>query len=47
MLYRQGAQGTYDAAPKGTLASEFGTEDADEAIKKILMEGSIQTVEVS
>jgi ribosome maturation protein Sdo1 len=46
-LYRQGAQGPYDAASKGILASEFGTEDSDEAIKKILMEGTIQTVEAS
>ncbi|EFY98001.1 SDO1-like protein C21C3.19 [Metarhizium anisopliae] len=45
--HKQGAQGPYDTASKGILASEFGTEDFDEAIKKILMEGTIQTVEAS
>ncbi|KAH8652819.1 ribosome maturation protein [Ilyonectria robusta] len=46
LTHKQGAQGPYDAAPKGTLASEFGTEDSDESIKQILMEGTIQTVEM-
>ncbi|CAG9949466.1 hypothetical protein V2G26_007307 [Clonostachys chloroleuca] len=46
LTHTQGAQGPYDTAPKGTLASEFGTEDSDESIKKILMEGTIQTVNV-
>lgn len=30
-MYRQGAQGPYDSAPRVTLASEFGTEDTEEA----------------
>ncbi|UNI15155.1 hypothetical protein JDV02_001718 [Purpureocillium takamizusanense] len=46
LTHKQGTQGTYDAAPKGTLASEFGTEDEDEVIKKILTEGSMQTIEM-
>ncbi|KAK9437141.1 RNA-binding protein [Metarhizium brunneum] len=45
--HRQGAQGPYDIASKGILASEFGTEDSDEVIKTILMEGTIQTAEAS
>jgi hypothetical protein len=43
---RQGAQGTFDAAPKNVLYSEFGTDDDDEVIKRILKEGSMQTMEV-
>ncbi|KAF5125981.1 SDO1-like protein C21C3.19 [Metarhizium anisopliae] len=43
---RQGAQGTYDAAPKNVLYSEFGTDDDDEVIKKILKGGSMQTMEM-
>ncbi|KJK77827.1 hypothetical protein H634G_06794 [Metarhizium anisopliae BRIP 53293] len=42
----QGAQGTYDAAPKNVLYSEFGTDDDDEVIKKILKGGSMQTMEM-
>lgn len=45
--YRQGAQGTYDTASKVELAAEFDTENADEALLKILELGSMQTVEVS
>lgn len=44
---RQGAQGNYDTASKVSIASEFNTEDEDEAIKKILKEGTVQTMEVS
>lgn len=43
---RQGAQGTFDEAPKVVLAAEFDTEDGDEVIKKILKEGSVQVVDV-
>lgn len=43
----QGAQGTYDAAAKGTLESEFGTSVDDEVIKIILEKGALQTSEVS
>ncbi|KAG5944180.1 hypothetical protein E4U53_006920, partial [Claviceps sorghi] len=42
----QGTQGTYDAAPKNILAAEFDTEDVDEVIKKILKEGTMQTMEM-
>lgn len=44
---RQGKQGHLDAASKAILSSEFDTEDEDEVIKKILTEGTAQTVEVS
>lgn len=43
---RQGAQGTYDTAPKNVLSSEFDTEKDEEVIKKILQEGTMQSVEV-
>lgn len=43
----QGVQGTYDAAAKGTLESEFGTSVDDEVIKIILEKGALQTSEVS
>ncbi|PHH87007.1 hypothetical protein CDD83_9423 [Cordyceps sp. RAO-2017] len=46
LTHRQGAQGTYDAAPKSTLASEFDTEDEDEVIKMILERGSDQPMEM-
>ncbi|KAL7909680.1 ribosome maturation protein [Trichoderma velutinum] len=44
--HRQGAQGTYDSASKMSLAAEFDTEDSDEAIERILTNGSIQTMEM-
>jgi len=46
VTHKQGAQGPYDAASKGTLAFEFGTEDSNESMKKILMEGTLQTMEM-
>ncbi|KZZ94759.1 Ribosome maturation protein SBDS [Moelleriella libera RCEF 2490] len=46
LTHKQGAQGTYDAAPKNILHAEFGTDDEDEVIKKILKNGSKQTVEM-
>ncbi|KAG8421745.1 hypothetical protein J3458_003594 [Metarhizium acridum] len=46
LTHRQGAQGTYDAAPKNVLYSEFGTDDDDEVIKKILKDGAMQTMEM-
>ncbi|KAI9171999.1 shwachman-Bodian-Diamond syndrome protein [Paramyrothecium foliicola] len=45
VTHKQGAQGQYDAASKGSLSAEFGTEDEDEVIKKILEGGSLQLVE--
>lgn len=45
--YRQGAQGTFDTASKMELAAEFDTENTDEAILKILQEGTMQNMEVS
>ncbi|KAF3075480.1 hypothetical protein TsFJ059_002764 [Trichoderma semiorbis] len=44
--HRQGAQGTYDSASKMSLAAEFDTENADEAIERILKEGTMQTMEM-
>ncbi|KAL6868979.1 hypothetical protein ACO1O0_000302 [Amphichorda felina] len=46
VTHKQGAQGTYDSASKSSLASEFGTDNEDEAIKKILKQGTVQTVEM-
>lgn len=40
-------QGTYDAAAKGTLQSEFDTSVDDDVIKIILEKGTLQTSEVS
>ncbi|KAG5997270.1 hypothetical protein E4U52_004576 [Claviceps spartinae] len=46
LTHKQGTQGTYDAAPKNVLSAEFDTEDVDEVIKKILLSGNMQTVEM-
>ncbi|KND88656.1 SDO1-like protein C21C3.19 [Tolypocladium ophioglossoides CBS 100239] len=46
LTHKQGVQGTLDAASKGTLESEFGTSDQDEVIKKILEDGTMQTMEM-
>ncbi|KAF7559686.1 hypothetical protein G7046_g4478 [Stylonectria norvegica] len=43
LTHNHGSQGTFDTAPKTTLASEFDTEDVDEAIKVILQNGTTQT----
>ncbi|KPM37108.1 hypothetical protein AK830_g9461 [Neonectria ditissima] len=45
--HNQGVQGTYDAAAKGTLESEFGTSVDDDVIKIILEKGTLQSSEVS
>jgi len=47
LTHKQGTQGQLDAAPKSTLASEFDTENEEEVIKKILKEGTLQTVEMA
>ncbi|CAH0001050.1 unnamed protein product [Clonostachys byssicola] len=53
--HKQGAQGTFDAAAKNLLSSEFVKEDGssykdseveDEAIKVILTKGNLQTSEM-
>ncbi|KOS20919.1 SDO1-like protein [Escovopsis weberi] len=44
--HKQGAQGTYDTASKSMLASEFGSEDEDEALKAVLRKGSMQNMEM-
>lgn len=44
---RQGKQGHLDSASKAILSAEFGTENEEEVIKKILTNGTAQTVEVS
>lgn len=44
--YRHGAQGQLDGASKSTLENEFGTKNEDEAIIKILEQGSLQVVDV-
>ncbi|KAH6899017.1 ribosome maturation protein [Thelonectria olida] len=44
--HNQGVQGTYDAAAKGTLQSEFGTDVEDDVIKIILEKGTLQTSEM-
>ncbi|KAK2593121.1 hypothetical protein QQS21_009170 [Conoideocrella luteorostrata] len=46
LTHKQGTQGTYDTAPKATLAAEFDTEDENEVIKKILERGTMQTMEM-
>ncbi|OAQ96612.1 hypothetical protein LLEC1_03704 [Akanthomyces lecanii] len=43
---KHGAQGQLDAAPKNILSTEFGTEDEDEVIKKILHGGTLQQSEM-
>ncbi|KAL7904022.1 putative RNA binding protein [Trichoderma velutinum] len=47
VTHRKGAQGPYDTASKGNLATEFGTEDSDESIKMILRGDIMQTVDAS
>ncbi|PON29331.1 shwachman-Bodian-Diamond syndrome protein [Trichoderma gamsii] len=46
LTHKQGAQGTYDTASKAGLAAEFDTENADEALLKILELGSMQNMEM-
>ncbi|GFP52702.1 hypothetical protein ACSS6W_003210 [Trichoderma asperelloides] len=46
LTHRQGAQGTFDSASKMELAAEFDTENTDEAILKILEQGSMQNMEM-
>ena len=46
VTHKQGKQGHLDAASKAILSAEFDTEDEDEVIKKILTEGTAQTVEM-
>ena len=43
---RHGAQNAYDAASKATLENEFGTQNEDECMIKILEGGSLQETEV-
>ncbi|PNP57970.1 hypothetical protein THARTR1_02128 [Trichoderma harzianum] len=38
--------GTFDSASKMSLAAEFDTENADEAIERILENGTMQTMEM-
>jgi len=44
LTHKHGAQGQLDGASKASLENEFGTSNEDEVIKKILLEGSPQTV---
>ena len=46
VTHKQGAQGTYDTASKATLSAHFDTEVEDDVIKKILEQGSAQTMEM-
>jgi ribosome maturation protein Sdo1 len=46
LTHKHGAQGQLDGASKASLENEFGTSNEDEVIKKILMEGNPQVVEV-
>ena len=46
LTHKHGAQGQMDGASKASLENEFGTSNEDEVIKKILLEGQAQTVEV-
>lgn len=43
---RHGAQNAYDAASKQTLENEFGTDNEDECMIKILEGGTLQETEV-
>jgi Shwachman-Bodian-Diamond syndrome (SBDS) protein len=43
---RHGAQNVGDGASKAQLENEFGTNNDDEVIAKILEQGEIQTTEV-
>lgn len=40
---RHGSQGTFDEASNATLQNNFGSEDRDEIIKKIVQEGEIKS----
>lgn len=46
-MNRHGAQNAYDSASKATLANEFGTDNEDECMSKILEGGNLQETEVS
>ncbi|MCJ1224728.1 hypothetical protein MMC12_001373 [Toensbergia leucococca] len=47
VTHKHGAQGAYDGASKSTLENEFGTQNEDECMVKILEGGTIQEHEVS
>ena len=44
---RHGAQGVLDSASKATLENEFGTNNEDECMMKILEQGAVQETEVT
>jgi len=44
LTHKHGAQGQLDGASKASLENEFGTSNEDEVIKKILMDGQVQSV---
>ena len=43
--HRQGPQGPFNTAAKGTLENEFGTSNEDAVIKEILTKGTAQEAE--
>ena len=43
LTHKHGAQGQLDEASKASLENEFQTSNEDEVIKKILMDGQVQT----
>jgi hypothetical protein len=54
VTHKQGAQGSYDTASKASLSSEFAPDDKpmkdseveEHALKKILREGNMQTIDM-
>jgi len=47
VTHKQGAQGTFDGASKGSLEDEFGTSVDDEVIKQILEKGALQVSQMN
>ncbi|KAI4173751.1 MAG: hypothetical protein Q9188_001767 [Gyalolechia gomerana] len=45
VTHKHGAQNAYDAASKQTLENEFGTQNEDECMIKILEGGTLQETE--
>ncbi|MCJ1362322.1 hypothetical protein MMC16_001425 [Acarospora aff. strigata] len=45
VTHKHGAQGVLDSASKATLENEFGTNNEDECMMKILEQGAVQETE--
>jgi len=47
VTHKQGSQGQYDTASKGSLENEFSTSVDEEVIKQVLEKGTLQQTQMS